>query len=401
MEIGKDQSPVGENWINAFLASNRNAAENTSALPQPQKCRFTLPARAGALALLAPRLQTAAKIFTHADVKKALQNEPFGDFSRIIAAWKANEEQQEQHHTLHHKIFESFLRHAFPLFTETPGISFQIQNYDSQAEKDVIGAVADRFLKANLLGARNSFCQMYDGFSRLRQAFQAIHTIRGLTIETLVPIRHLPELLVAAPIWFVNERNGQERAREPQQNKKVTYFCDRIQGDRFRWLYQLYNREPLSLSNFQGRDIIPPRVLETIEKTQALFDFLVIATPYHDIASKKWDAAGWVRNVDPFLFGFNQHTPDYMYFLDRWSGNGIFPMIGEMIADTVAHLQTNLAIFDKIPGYLAWYQGPQTHEHTLSQSQRGFRHELKSFVCDFITAYKADRLFPWLRNEVS
>lgn len=65
---------------------------------------------------------------------------------------------------------------------------------------------------------------------------------------------------------------------------------------------------------------MPLPIVELIRQVRNLFDYLVIATPYHDIASKEWGEMRWVRNVDPLRFGFLRQVPELMFFLERWSG---------------------------------------------------------------------------------
>jgi hypothetical protein len=79
---------------------------------------------------------------------------------------------------------------------------------------------------------------------------------------------------------------------------------------------------------FSGRDIMPLYIVDLIKQVRHLFDYLVIATPYHDIASKEWSQMEfhWVRNVDPFLLGFVKQVPELVFFLGRWSGRALFPI---------------------------------------------------------------------------
>ena len=65
----------------------------------------------------------------------------------------------------------------------------------------------------------------------------------------------------------------------------------------------------------------------------------------------------WVRNVDPFLLGFVRQVPELVFFLGRWSGRALFPRIGDMIADTIDHLDRSKALLANLnEGSWRWYK---------------------------------------------
>lgn len=59
---------------------------------------------------------------------------------------------------------------------------------------------------------------------------------------------------------------------------------------------------------------MPLPIVELVGKVKDFFDYLVIATPYHDLASEQWRDTSWKRSIDPFLFGFLKQRPELMFF---------------------------------------------------------------------------------------
>jgi hypothetical protein len=305
-----------------------------------------LPARAEALEELsrsAGGVHARAKRIPPELVAQALRNEPFEDYPRAIYACKRvcdqggearNRFNQSYRHTA-----EAFLRRMFHSLTFIPEISFDIENYSEQKEQKALDVTGVKFEHGGQLRAQvRSLSESYIGFRALRTVFRNAAQRDCFDMETVVSLRYLPELLMAAPVWFITYRRGFISA------SAVEYFCNLGASDQFAYLFQIYNHQLRSFDQFYSRDVMPVPILDLVTQVRQLFDYLVIATPYHDFAAREWTKAErqrWTHNIDPFLLGFLGQIPEYMFFLGRWSGTGMFPLIDDMIADTIQHITTN------------------------------------------------------------
>ena len=173
---------------------------------------------------------------------------------------------------------------------------------------------------------------------------------------------------------------------------------------------------------------MPLYIVELIRSVRHLFDYLVIATPYHDIASREWAEVHWhwVRNVDPFLLGFVKQVPELVFCLGRWSGRALFPRIGDMIADTIDHLEKGKPLLANLnEGGGRWYKtetrvdfentfvGPRLRpvesysvpNEGLPRSKldrerwRKENHSLVRFANTVRGKFEEGNLFSWLRGE--
>jgi len=141
---------------------------------------------------------------------------------------------------------------------------------------------------------------------------------------------------------------------------------------------------------------MPPSILKILTDAREKFDYLVIATPYHDVASREWADAKWLRNLDPFLFGFLKDQPEFMCLLGRWSQTGLFPLMGEMIADTMNHIRINKERLKNFSNSY-WYHGDAGSCLSSNLSV----HPLIKFADELLLAYERNLLFPFLRGEVT
>jgi hypothetical protein len=157
------------------------------------------------------------------------------------------------------------------------------------------------------------------------------------------------------------------------------------------------------------------------------FDFLVIATPYHDLAAAGWGDFTWPRPTDPFLFGFLRQAPESMFFLGRWSGSGVFPLITDMMAATLRHLRAQRPLLAGTWSKgVRWYKtglasevanlGPrlrperdyrtrpmswltELRSERAQETWRQEHHTLARFAARLLRQFKQGSLFPWLRGE--
>mgnify|MGYP001606539825 FL=1 len=84
-----------------------------------------------------------------------------------------------------------------------------------------------------------------------------------------------------------------------------------------------------------------------------------------------------------------------MFFLGRWSDSGLFPLVAEMVADTMEHLRINTR---KLEGFGAayWYfQNVNSTNHLIDRNP----YNLIVFAQATIKAFEEGRLFQFLREE--
>lgn len=331
---------------------------------------------------------------------KAADNEPFGDMAGRIVGNEVSPEAVAMiaEHTLV-GMFSSLASH---------GVSYSVNgDVDVAAEQARIDQAKAKYVQLGMAGQAESLQEEYRKLAGIRQAFAVMRTNNILTIESVIPIKYLADLLVAAPVWFVNSRqtlSDQTQEDDPQADHAVKFFCGQIPNRNFAWLYQIYNRRTRPFSQFAGRDIMPLGVVEILEQAKRSFDYLVIATPYHDIASREWSDPEWLRNIDPFLIGFMQDMP-YMFLLGRWSGTGLFPLVLDMVADTIDHLRLNHSKLRNFHSNSYWVRGEV--KRSAGENYLGGRLEhdvrgnniLEPFALETVKAFDEGRLFEFLRGE--
>jgi hypothetical protein len=281
-----------------------------------------LPARREALEELsrpAAGVHARAKRVPPEMIAQALNNEPFEDYPRAIYACRRVCDQgggaRNRFNQSYRQAAEEFLRRTFHSLTFIPEISFDIDNVSEENERKALHKTQVKFEhEARLRGQVSSLEETYCGLRALRTVFGIAAQKDSFNIETVVPSRYLPELLMAAPVWFATSKRGGSVS-----DFDTRYFCDLGASDQFAYLFQLYNRELRNFEQFQGRDVMPLPILQLVSQVRQFFDYLVIATLYHDLASREWlegPDERWTRNIDPFLFGFLRQIPDLMFF---WS----------------------------------------------------------------------------------
>lgn len=239
----------------------------------------------------------------------------------------------------------------------------------------------------------------YLDVKKLLSALQEADLIRA---SSVVPIRFLPDLFMAAPVFFFTVGDEQEKAEvegdwnsaDPLPHRLVYEFCGHFPNERWADVFQMFNRRVRTLSRYKG-DIIPPRITKLIRSCRELVDTVVIATPYHDIAGKDWEDLEWLRSIDPYVLGFKKGFP-FFFVLGRYSDSGVFPLYHEMVADTIEFLRANkakLAGFDKVTNPY-WFR-PSAPEGSIPQ----LGSVLRQRVDELLSVFEDGRLFSWLRGE--
>lgn len=162
-------------------------------------------------------------------------------------------------------------------------------------------------------------------------------------IPTVLSTNNLPEILLAMPVCFMSG-TGVRSSKEddPPVSDAARTFCDLVGSVSFAWFYQMYNRRDrtiqANLENFL--DPVPSDYLEFRPQLAPMVDLEVICTPYHHIASKEWADPAWFGGIDPIALGVQKGIP-FVTIFKRWSGNGVFPLLPELMAGTIQHLSAN------------------------------------------------------------
>jgi hypothetical protein len=224
--------------------------------------------------------------------------------------------------------------------------------------------------------------------------------------NTVIPMRLFVELFVAAPVCYFAlegeelakaqaEMRLSEDTRDPRPHPAVVDACKLFPGNA-RWsdAFQMFNRRCRPLQSFRG-DVIPPAVARLIAQARRVFTRVIIMTPYLDVAGADWSDPAWLRSIDPFVVGIKEGCPVF-FFLARFSDLGIFPLMEELVGDTLQFLKNNEA---KLEGFNTvrspyWYR-PDRPDGSVPQLGTVLRER----VAEMLTAYEATRLFDWLRKE--
>src|SRR3989338_16641 len=248
--------------------------------------------------------------------------------------------------------------------------------------------------------------------AQIQQVLSFMSTNDLLRPNTVIPLHLLPELYMAAPVWYFVPTENHFAARhgslwgndDPQVGPDIKFFCD-VVPDSQNWidLFLLFNRRLRLISLYSGEEI-PPNIMELLPKAVEVFDYVVIMTPYHDVAGREWEDPAWQRAIDPYVVGFKKGLP-FFFLLGRYSQSGVFPLLSELIADTIEYLRNvgdRLKVFNgtnhggKQNSYAYWFVRNELHERSTNSSLLGTI--LKKQVEDMLAAFENGQLFDWLRN---
>lgn len=242
--------------------------------------------------------------------------------------------------------------------------------------------------------------------TRLQQVFGFMGERHLLRPSTVLPLRYLPDLFMAAPVWFFDLGTATElemangaltkASADPQVHPAVKDICELLPGNP-RWAdaFQMFNRRCRPIRTFKG-DIIPPAIIRLIREARGVFDRVVILTPYLDLPGADWMDLEWIRSIDPYVVGFKKGVPAF-FVLGRFSDTGVFPLLDELTADTMRFLQENsqkLLSFDAVQNPYWFYPRGTAPRNTDRLGTR-----LVAVAAEMLCAYEAGHLFDWLRNE--
>lgn len=335
------------------------------------------------------------------DVEQAIANQPFEELIRNRQEMSEGGAPEDDVA----KMAEGFLITTFAALFPI-GVSYSVDgDVDKEAEQAKVDEAIVLYEEQGMTGQIESVRKEYEQFSGVRDAFTLMRSNGILSLETVIPMYYLPEMLCIAPVWFVYGRKNipdNTVERDPRPDHAVQYFCDQVGSREFSWFYQIYNRRTRPLRQFQGRDIMPPALMKILGIAKATFDYVVIMTPYHDIASREWADPNWLRNIDPYLVGFMDGLP-YMFLLGRWSGTGLFPLVADMIGDTMNHLRCNKKLLGNFKSNTWWYKGLKDDDEDgiLQDIQGGDGNNavLEPFADQVLQAFEEGQLFEFLRGE--
>lgn len=329
-------------------------------------------------------------------VTQVVENQPLAEIPRGPEGIPQDTEGKQ-------RLLEAFLRYCYPTLVDL-GADFRISDPDDASFDQMLQQAIEDHLALGLTSQIPLMEREVASFRSIRQALGLIWEEGLVRRDTIIPIRYLPDLFLAAPVWYFwtdqeTNRAAEERwnSDDPQPHPATVYFCDLFPSNR-RWAdtFQMYNRRLRTLEQYTG-DVIPPHVTRRMRRAVQLFDYVVLATPYHDVAGKDWQDLEWLRSIDPYVLGFKQGLPVF-FVLARFSDSGVFPLYHELVADTIQFLRENV---QKLNGFNRvenpyWYLGSH-------QLHGGCESRLGSYLINhtktLLKAFEAGRLFDWLRGE--
>lgn len=337
------------------------------------------------------------KLINDNDLSKAGENKPFIEFIQQIG-WLLNQNGGYNPEDIN-KLAESFVEKTFAMLKPL-GVKCSIMgDVDKAGEEQMINETISLYQENALQGQAESLQKEYAQFLKVREAFTLMHQNGLLDYSSVIDIKHLAELTFAFPVWFVSAKEGLPdlaRVEDPSPDHAISFFSDCIGSREYAWFYQLYNRRTRPLSQFKGKDIMPPSIVRVMKQAKEIFDYVAIMTPYHDVASKEWSDPNWLRNIDPIMVGFLRGLP-HMFVLGRWSGTGIFPMLLDCIADTANHITINKHLLKNFMYNSYWYKG--LTNGMLSTDNDG-ESVLNKYAGKLLLAYERGILFSFLRGEL-
>jgi len=245
---------------------------------------------------------------------------------------------------------------------------------------------------------------------RANTMIELVHMLRDnhlLKPGSILPIENFMDLFCAAPVLFVSPKERMDDTLfaqpDPYPDETVKFFCELFPNQHWAHFYQMFNRRTRSLNRYIGGDTIPPHILQAIKVARQHFDYVVIATPYHEVAGREWQDPEWQRLIDPFLLGFKKGVP-CMFFLGRWSDSGIFPLLHEMVADTIAYLRANK---ERLNGFRNpyWHFQKGTPERVNAGNDNvlslGPSSKLIKFAEELIAAFDQGILLDFLKGKAT
>lgn len=342
------------------------------------------------------------KLIAEGDIQKAGENKPLAEFIQQIA-WALNQNGGYNPEDVK-RLVKEFIEKTFANLAVFDVSQSIIGDIDEATEKAMIDEYIKNYQESGLEGQAESLRREYKLFTKVRKAFTLMNQNSLLNYSSVIDVKHLPEITMAFPVWFTTAKDAIDdftKEEDPRPDHSVKFFTDCVGSREYAWFYQLYNRRTRPFSMFQGKDIMPPSLVKIMKSAREIFDYVVIMTPYHDVASKEWSDPNWLRNIDPVMVGFLNGLPQ-MFILGRWSGTGIFPLLLDCIADTANHLRLNKHLTKNFRSNTYWHRGGDGSSSGVLQIVGGKEnnHVLPKYVDSLLLAYDRGLVFEFLRGEL-
>ncbi|MES2023792.1 MAG: hypothetical protein V4439_03855 [Patescibacteria group bacterium] len=206
-------------------------------------------------------------------------------------------------------------------------------------------------------------------------------------LPTVLPNSNLPEVLLAMPVVYFGDLQDSVNAEDPHVSDRAQFICDAVGSKSFAWFYQMYNRRDRGIKNFPNLDPIPTDYLEFRPQLRELVDLEFIATPYHHVAAMEWVNPEWLAGIDPLSITMHKNIP-FFTVMKRWSGSGIFPLLCDLMANTIDHISNNKNALDKFSESTYWYKGNGAY---LGSG-------LKKFAEQVVQKFSEEKVFEFLRG---
>lgn len=326
-------------------------------------------------------------------VQKVVENQPMPTIPRSTRSTTFTAEQSAE-------FLRAVLYSIYPSLRGF-GTDFGAASFDDTELDARVKSASEDLQSLNMNSACDAMLAEVASFRGIRSVLKMAHEDGLIRPDMLIPMRYLPDLFMAVPVWFYytqasrqSDINHALAVEDPMVAESTHFFVNQFPNDRWADVFQMFNRRVRPLSLYQG-DIIPPQIIRRIKTAIEAFDYVVIATPYHDVAGKDWGNLEWLRSIDPYVLGFKKGLPMF-FVLGRFSDAGTFPLFNEMVADTVLFLETNK---EKLIGFSKagnpYWSIPSTH--ATSAFKLGDR--LMARVDELLKAFADGNLFNWLRGE--
>ena len=340
------------------------------------------------------------------EIIKAAANKPFKGLVR-----PANEAEAIAMAN-HLNLAEAAMRYLYILFPtmddQDYDVSWDVINMDEghdREEAERMSGHVESLRSDNMEEAAEDLKSEYQDFCDVRATFRYLHSQQLILPQSILDVKkYLPTIFAAAPVWFVRTPEDIKYPSNDEDDPRVSHFvehiCHIIGTEQFGHMFQMFNRRDRGFHQYKGDQIKPYiyKLIQQIMKDSAdhsLFDYLVIATPYHNVASQEWANPSWQALNDPYLLGFKKNLPEVFFVLGRWSDTGIFPAVHEMIADTIAFLRENKGKLSNFNNPYWWT--PDSPSGSLPSGCG--REVLIPFADELIRHFENGTLFPFLRGE--
>lgn len=331
-------------------------------------------------------------------VTKVIENEPMARVSRVNDIPNDGETKE--------KLLRQLLAMTFPEMIHF-GSDYAISYHNDKLLDSAAKETEANYKKAGMTSEIGIMKNKILEFKKTRGGLKFILDNDLVNRSNIIPISYLPDMFMAVPVWyFYANSNALERinsrwsANGPRTTAWIADFCDLFPSQRWVDTFQLFNYRARGLDRYSG-EIIPPNITKRMVGASEHFDYVVVATPYHDEAGYEWKKLKWERAIDPYLIGFKKGVP-FFFILGRFSGTGTFPLLNELVADTIDFLRKNKESISGFDGIERQWNMAGHNALEDNYANTGTEHGayLMKHVDMLLKAFEQGILFDWLRGEV-